>query len=182
MYRIGLCARRSSVACGDADTELYFHLLGLMTPWRVESIELSVEKLRVDVKVDHPPEGFWQCPPCIPQGALYDHSDERSWRHLDSCQFATYLHARIPLRLAPLRPPAVFLEFHQRFGLDGAQTELVIFALQLLNASLLLVPGRRKRQLLGYRATTQTAIAFQVPALHFSTPVCQIGRVYSLAT
>ena len=78
------------------DTELYFHLLGLVAPWRVESIELSVEKLRVDVKVNHPPEGFWQCPQCTHRGLPYDHSDERTWRHLDSCQFLTYLHARIP--------------------------------------------------------------------------------------
>ena len=27
---------------------------------------------------------------------LYDHAEERAWRHLDSCQFQTYLHARIP--------------------------------------------------------------------------------------
>lgn len=78
------------------DTELYFHLLGLVKPWKVESIELSVEKLRVDVKVDHPTEGFWRCPQCTHQGLPYDHSDERTWRHLDSCQFLTYLHARIP--------------------------------------------------------------------------------------
>ena len=78
------------------DTELYFHLLGLVKPWSVESIELSVEKLRVDVKVEHPTGYVWQCPQCAHQGALYDHSDERTWRHLDSCQFLTYLHARIP--------------------------------------------------------------------------------------
>ena len=28
--------------------------------------------------------------------ALYDHAEERAWRHLDSCQFKTYLHARPP--------------------------------------------------------------------------------------
>ena len=78
------------------DTELYFHLLGLVKPWSVESIELSVEKLRVDVKVEHPTGYVWQCPQCAHQGAVYDHSDERTWRHLDSCQFLTYLHARIP--------------------------------------------------------------------------------------
>ena len=65
------------------DTELYFHLLGLVKPWSVESIELSVEKLRVDVKVEHPTGYVWQCPQCAHQGALYDHSDERTWRHLD---------------------------------------------------------------------------------------------------
>jgi len=73
-------------------------------------------------------------------------------------------------------------EFHQRLRFDGAQAQLVIFVLQLLNPSLLLVDGRRKRRLLSDRATAQPTIAFQVPALHFSTPVCQIGRVYSLAT
>jgi transposase len=28
--------------------------------------------------------------------AVYDHAEERVWRHLDSCQFMTYLHARAP--------------------------------------------------------------------------------------
>lgn len=27
---------------------------------------------------------------------LYDHAEERAWRHLDTCQFVTYLHARPP--------------------------------------------------------------------------------------
>jgi transposase len=27
---------------------------------------------------------------------LYDHAEERTWRHLDSCQYQTHLHARIP--------------------------------------------------------------------------------------
>jgi transposase len=28
--------------------------------------------------------------------ALYDDAEERVWRHLDSCQFMTYLHAQPP--------------------------------------------------------------------------------------
>jgi transposase len=28
--------------------------------------------------------------------AVYDHAVERVWRHLDSCQFLTFLHARVP--------------------------------------------------------------------------------------
>lgn len=78
------------------DTELYFHLLGLVKPWTVGQVELSVEKLRVDVRVEHPGELLWPCPQCTHKGPLYDHSEERTWRHLDSCQFLTYLHARIP--------------------------------------------------------------------------------------
>lgn len=36
------------------DTELYYHLLGLVSPWTVGQVELSVEKLQVDVRVEHP--------------------------------------------------------------------------------------------------------------------------------
>jgi transposase len=38
----------------------------------------------------------WACPECGHELALYDHADERVCRHLDSCQFWTYLHARTP--------------------------------------------------------------------------------------
>lgn len=78
------------------DTELYFHLLGLVKPWTVGTVELSVPNRRVDVAVEHPVGLLWRCPQCTFEGSLYDHSDERTWRHLDSCQFLTYLRARIP--------------------------------------------------------------------------------------
>jgi len=78
------------------DTELYFHLLGLVTPWTVCQVELSIEKMRVDVQVEHPGGIQWPCPQCTYRGTVYDHSEERTWRHLDSCQFLTYLHAQVP--------------------------------------------------------------------------------------
>jgi transposase len=78
------------------DTELYRHLLGLVAPWTVTSVELSIEAGRVDVWADHPRQSRWPCPECGRGLATYDHADERVWRHLDSCQFLTYLHARPP--------------------------------------------------------------------------------------
>ena len=51
---------------------------------------------RVDVWVEHPRSLKWPCPECDEPLACRDHARERSWRHLDSCQFQTYLHARIP--------------------------------------------------------------------------------------
>ena len=36
------------------------------------------------------------CPECDRELATYDHAEERTWRHLDSCQFLTFLHARPP--------------------------------------------------------------------------------------
>jgi transposase len=103
------------------DTELYFHLLGLVNPWTVANVELSVEKLRVDVWVSHPVGVGWKCPQCLYEGSLYDHSDERTWRHLDSCQFLTYLHAKVPRIKCPehgvLQVRVPWAEPHSRFTL-----------------------------------------------------------------
>ncbi len=78
------------------DTELYRHLLGLLAPWTVERVELNVPEQRVDVWAAHPTGQRWPCPECGGALPLYDHAEERVWRHLDSCQFLTYLHARAP--------------------------------------------------------------------------------------
>jgi transposase len=78
------------------DTELYQRLLGLESPWTVSRVELNVTEQRVDIWAGHPEGARWPCPDCGTTVALYDHAEERAWRHLDSCQFQTYLHARPP--------------------------------------------------------------------------------------
>lgn len=78
------------------DVEFYRHLLGVVAPWSVERVELSVAEQRVDVWVGHPNGTRWPCPECGAELATYDHAEERSWRHLDSCQFMTFLHAAPP--------------------------------------------------------------------------------------
>ena len=78
------------------DTELYRHLLGLVAPWEVSRVELSVDGGRVDVWAEHPRRTRFTCPECDLELPVYDHGEERSWRHLDSCAFLTYLHARPP--------------------------------------------------------------------------------------
>ena len=77
------------------DTDLYRQVLGLQSPWTVSRVELGVKEGRVDIWAEHT-ESSWECPACKRKLAIYDHSEERSWRHLDTCQFKTYLHARIP--------------------------------------------------------------------------------------
>ncbi len=78
------------------DTELYQNLLGIMSPRSVESVMMDVEKQRVDVTVSHPPNLLFACTECGMESPVLDHAEERVWRHLDSCQFFTYLHARVP--------------------------------------------------------------------------------------
>jgi len=78
------------------DTELYRHLLGIERPWKVARVEVAVKERRVDVFVEHKPGEAFACPECGKTLGVYDHAEERSWRHLDSCQFATMLRARVP--------------------------------------------------------------------------------------
>lgn len=78
------------------DTELYQQILGIAPPWTVERVTLDVAKQRVDVWVEHAEGVRWACPTCGEEWPGYDHSEPRSWRHLDTCQLHTYLHARIP--------------------------------------------------------------------------------------
>src|ERR1700736_3880286 len=111
------------------DTDLYRHLLGLESPWTVSRVELCVAEGKVDVWADHPKRTRWHCPDCDRELSCYDHSEERPWRHLDSCQFLTYLHARPPrvecpqhgvrqVRLPWAEPMARFTILFERLAID----------------------------------------------------------------
>lgn len=78
------------------DSALYQQILGLSDPWFVASVKLDVANVRVDIEVEHRKGATWTCPTCGRAVQLYDHAEKRTWRHLDSCQFKTYLHARVP--------------------------------------------------------------------------------------
>jgi transposase len=78
------------------DRELYRHVLGLEEPWRVDRVQLDIRREQVDVWAVHQEGIRWPCPECGERLSVYDHAPERVWRHLDTCQFKTFLHARIP--------------------------------------------------------------------------------------
>lgn len=78
------------------DRELYQQILGLKSPWTVSQVSLSLQQQQVDVFVEHPAGTKFCCPECEQTLPCYDHTAERQWRHLDSCQFKTILHASIP--------------------------------------------------------------------------------------
>ncbi|MHB1738961.1 MAG: transposase family protein, partial [Actinomycetes bacterium] len=78
------------------DIEWYQHVLGVVVPWTVSRVELSVADGRVDGWAEHPRRTRFICPECGVELPVYDHTEECAWRHLDSCAFLTYLHARPP--------------------------------------------------------------------------------------
>jgi len=78
------------------DRELYRRILGIEEPWQVERVELKLEAGEIHVYLEHAPEVQWLCPECSASSPLYDHQGERRWRHLDTCQYQTILHASPP--------------------------------------------------------------------------------------
>lgn len=50
----------------------------------------------MNVHLEHDAGLEWACPECGKPCPLYDHQPARRWRHLDTCQFRTILHAEPP--------------------------------------------------------------------------------------
>lgn len=128
------------------DTELYRQLLGLTAPWTVSKVELDVKQQRVDVHAEHESGHRFDCPECGLALAVYDHAEERVWRHLDSCQFMTFLHARPPrvecpqhgVRQAVLpwaEPRSRFTAMFERLAIDVLRETSVTGARRILRLS-----------------------------------------------
>jgi transposase len=78
------------------DCELYRRILGIEAPWFVDSVDLKLEAGEIHVHLRHREMIQWPCPECGAACQLYDHQPERQWRHLDTCQYQTILHAEPP--------------------------------------------------------------------------------------
>jgi transposase len=77
------------------DRELYATILGVTAPWTVDRVDLDVAGGAVHVWLARTEGAPAQCPECQSPCTIYDHRD-REWRHLDTCQLQTRLHARVP--------------------------------------------------------------------------------------
>lgn len=111
------------------DRELYRQILGIEAPWLVERVELKLAAGEVHVYLEHKELANWPCPECGAEGQLYDHQGERQWRHLDTCQYQTILHARPPrtkcaehgvrvVKLAWAEPASRFTALLERLVID----------------------------------------------------------------
>jgi transposase len=78
------------------DRQLYQQILGIVSPWMVDRVALELERGEVHVHLEHDAQARWPCAECGQACPLHDHGAERSWRHLDTCQYQTLVHARVP--------------------------------------------------------------------------------------
>ena len=73
----------------------YARILGLVDPWQVCDVQLDLAGEEVRVTVAAKPTATLGCPGCGKACPGYD-TRQRSWRHLDTCQFKTILVADVP--------------------------------------------------------------------------------------
>lgn len=128
------------------DIELYQAVLGIQVPWEVVRVELALEQGQVDVWVEHGRGEQFPCPECSTPCPVYDHSEERTWRHLDTCQYRTLLHASPPrIRCAEhgvkqaavpwAEPRSGFTLLFERFAIDVLRATVVAKAADILRIS-----------------------------------------------
>lgn len=84
------------------DTELFAKRLGITAPWRVTRVSVNVPAEQIDVWVEEAADTMVPCPTCREPVSVYDHTAEQGWRHLDTCQCRTYVHARLPRTTCPV--------------------------------------------------------------------------------
>lgn len=75
--------------------EHYGQILGIESPWEILKVDLSMTDLRVDIFIEHT-DDQGTCPECAAVCPQHDSRKERSWRHLNTMQFSTYLHSAVP--------------------------------------------------------------------------------------
>jgi transposase len=100
------------------DRELYEKLMGIEKPWQVTGSQVDLVALRVDISVGYTlPEAL--CPECGKTCPIHDKRQERTWRHLDTMQFKTFVKSQIPRIECPehkvLSIQVPWAEDHSRF-------------------------------------------------------------------
>ncbi|QKK01671.1 MAG: ISL3 family transposase [Pseudomonadota bacterium] len=81
------------------DRELYRQILGVQAPWEVSEVEVDLPGTGVTVHIRHSGSDL-ACPQCGAACSGYD-TRERKWRHLDTCQYKTWLVAQVPRLRCP---------------------------------------------------------------------------------
>ena len=78
------------------DKILFTKILGLKPPWFIKEIAVKEEANCIHIYLEHGKDIVARCPICEEFCGVYDHSPERVFRHLDTCQMQTFIHVRIP--------------------------------------------------------------------------------------
>lgn len=118
------------MAFGDQALHQHYRLLlGIEAPWQVEDVKLDLPGKKVEIRLGWTTGAKAPCPECGKPCGVYDYAPERTWRHLDTMQFQTVIHARTPRVECPTdgvktmvvpwaEPHGRFSRLFERFAID----------------------------------------------------------------
>jgi transposase len=70
-------------------------LLNLGDDWKVTNVIANYKIEEITIKIEYVAEQA-ECPNTLEMCKIYDHAQEREWRHLDTMQFKTFISCRLP--------------------------------------------------------------------------------------
>ena len=74
----------------------YTELLGIQNPWQVREVVMDKSSKKIEIHLSHDKESKFTCKNCGTSCSIYDHQSSRTWRHLDTCHYETYVVANLP--------------------------------------------------------------------------------------
>lgn len=77
-------------------SSFYKEILGLELPWVIEKVSVSSETKDVVINISNIVGRKLGCKECGNLCSVYDHTPIRIWRHLDTCDYETHIHCRVP--------------------------------------------------------------------------------------
>ncbi len=77
-------------------TKFYEQILGIVLPWQIIEAKIDSKDKSVHVNLSHNKGEKFPCKHCKQLCSVHDHNKIRTWRHLDTCDHYTYLHAALP--------------------------------------------------------------------------------------
>lgn len=77
-------------------TDFYGQILGISFPWAISEAKIDKSDKSVHLTLSHADASQFPCKHCESLCSVHDHGKVRTWRHLDTCDHYTYLHAALP--------------------------------------------------------------------------------------
>ena len=75
--------------------DLFSELIKLDSKWQISSIETNDDTEEITINVNYVNKTA-KCPKTQEDCKIYDKQAERRWRHLDTCQYKTFISCRVP--------------------------------------------------------------------------------------
>lgn len=96
--------------------EFYAQSLGITAPWEVTEVKINEAEKRFQIRVECREKTIWVDPDTGERSHIHEWR-ERTWRHLDTCEFETWVTAKVPrVKLSSGKTQTVVVPWAEQSG------------------------------------------------------------------